>query len=294
MFKSYMHVERINTIEVEDILDGVVYVFPKIDGTAGVIWQEDGEIKCGSRNRQLSKDSDNAGFYTKFHDDERIKKVFEVHPEWRIFGEMMKPHTLKTYRDEVWGRFFIYDIHNGQKYIHYDIYNEFLTSLGLDVIPPMKIINNPKEDYLYTLLDNNQYLIKDGLGNGEGIVIKNYDYVNKFGRQCWAKIVRTEFKEANQRAFKQNIINGGNVLEEEIAEKYITTTLVDKVYANIVNALGGFSSKNIPELLNRTWYDFIREETYDILKKYNNPTINFKLLNKKVFNQVKKVKPEVF
>ena len=30
-------------------------------------------------------------------------------------------------------------------------------------------------------LEENKYLIKDGEGCGEGVVIKNYDFINKFG-----------------------------------------------------------------------------------------------------------------
>ncbi|KKL61905.1 hypothetical protein LCGC14_2190600, partial [marine sediment metagenome] len=35
---------------------------------------------------------------------------------------------------------------------------------------------------------------------GEGIVLKNYQWENRWGEQPWAKIVRNEFKEENKRA----------------------------------------------------------------------------------------------
>ena len=62
MFKKYQHIERLGTDETEGILDGLVYVFPKIDGTNGSIWWEPtcmskttknhGCIRFGSRNRE--------------------------------------------------------------------------------------------------------------------------------------------------------------------------------------------------------------------------------------------------
>jgi hypothetical protein len=62
-FKKYMHLERFGTSEVEGIEIGTTYVFPKLDGTNASVWFEDGKIKAGSRNRELSFDNDNAGFY---------------------------------------------------------------------------------------------------------------------------------------------------------------------------------------------------------------------------------------
>ena len=50
-------------METDGIELGKVYVFPKIDGTNGSVWIDDGIIKAGSRNRELTLDNDNAGFY---------------------------------------------------------------------------------------------------------------------------------------------------------------------------------------------------------------------------------------
>ena len=75
----YMHVERLLTEEVEDLLVGNVYVFPKIDGTNGVVWydQEKGVVKAGSRNRELNIHSDNAGFCNYITTRPNIKEYFE-------------------------------------------------------------------------------------------------------------------------------------------------------------------------------------------------------------------------
>ena len=60
-FKKYQHVERYGTTEVENIEVGMTYVFPKIDGTNSSVWLDNkGIVQCGSRNRQLSLEKDNA------------------------------------------------------------------------------------------------------------------------------------------------------------------------------------------------------------------------------------------
>ena len=64
-FHKYMHIERLGTDEVEGIEIGRVHVFPKIDGSNGSVWydSDNGIIEAGSRNRVLTLDNDNQGFY---------------------------------------------------------------------------------------------------------------------------------------------------------------------------------------------------------------------------------------
>lgn len=69
-FVRYQHIERFGADEVENIELGICHVFPKIDGTNGSVWLgDDGKIQAGSRNRILSLDDDNAGFYAAIISD---------------------------------------------------------------------------------------------------------------------------------------------------------------------------------------------------------------------------------
>jgi hypothetical protein len=63
-FKKYQHVERMGTVETEGILNGLVYIFPKIDGANGSIWFDPytNTIKCGSRKSELNTEHTNRGF----------------------------------------------------------------------------------------------------------------------------------------------------------------------------------------------------------------------------------------
>lgn len=61
-FKKYQHLERFGNDEVEGIELGKLYIFPKLDGTNAQVWLDDeGNIKAGSRNRELTLEKDNAG-----------------------------------------------------------------------------------------------------------------------------------------------------------------------------------------------------------------------------------------
>ena len=47
-YRGYQHIERLGTSEVEGILNGEVYVYPKLDGTNGQAWSDGNTIFVGS------------------------------------------------------------------------------------------------------------------------------------------------------------------------------------------------------------------------------------------------------
>ncbi len=293
-FLKYTHIERIGTTEVDGILEGRCYVFPKIDGTNGSVWLADGKLQAGSRNRHLSLDADNAGFLAAMLEDKAINTFFQSHPDKRLFGEWLVPHSLKTYADSAWRKFYVFDVLQGEKHLSYEDYAPLLEEHGIEYVPPIFIVENPREERLFSALEQNNFLIKDGEGSGEGIVIKNYSFINRFGRPAFAKLVTAEFKAKHVKALGPREIKEKARVEDAIAAQFVTKSMVDKVYAKIVNETGGFSSRDIPRLLNTVFYDIIREETWEILKAHKNPTIDFSILMKAVFAHTKVYKPEIF
>jgi hypothetical protein len=298
-FVKYQHIERLKTDAVDGIDVGVCYIFPKLDGTNASIWW-DGDIRAGSRTRQLTIEQDNAGFYRWVLDNEaKFIPFFELHPEARLFGEWLVPHSLKTYREEAWRRFWIFDVVQDETHMPYELYHPRLDKLELDYIPAICKISNPTREQLDWILQANTYLIKDGEGAGEGIVIKNYDYENRFGRQTWAKLVRNEFKEANRKEFGLPDLSGRKQVEAEIAAHYVTEAFVLKTRAKCESAVrdtGGFVDRKIliPRLLGTCFHDIVVEETWNACKKWKNPTINFGKLQRHVIHMVKKHAKDLF
>ena len=234
-FVKYMHIERLGSDEVEGLLDGVCYVFPKIDGTNASVWVGDGfNLHAGSRTREITIESDNAGFCGWVQENAgAFLPLFLQHPHYRIYGEWLVPHTLRTYREEAWRNFYIFDVFDGEAetYLPYDLYVDLCASylLPFPVIAPLEIVTNPDQEHLVGLLDRNTYLIADGNGSGEGIVIKRYDFVNGYGRTTWGKMVRNEFKERNREAFGVPTVEMKAQLEQAIAAEYVTRGRVCKV-----------------------------------------------------------------
>ncbi len=294
-FLEYQHIERVGSDEVEGILEGTCYVFPKIDGTNASVWYDTGQVCAGSRRRQLSEDADNAGFMAWVNATRQtFEAFFEEHPQKRIYGEWLVPHTLKTYRQDAWRRLYVFDVWDNSTgdYLEYEQYAGLLDRYGIAHIPPLEIVTNPSIEHLTGLLERNTYLVADGAGPGEGLVIKNYAYRNKYGRRTWAKIVRNEFKERNRDVFGIPTVDMSN-FEQELAAEYITRGRVAKTLEKM-RETGDVTSRRIPELLGRVWNDIIAEETWEILREHKNPTIDFKALNRAVIAETKRNCPELF
>lgn len=297
MFKEYIHIERYGTDEVHGIELGECYIFPKIDGTNGSIWWEDSNIQAGSRKRTLTLDSDNAGFYKYvLSGDKDFLSFFNTYPNLRLYGEWLVPHTIKKYREDSWRKFYIFDVYDDikERFLPYNFYKEPLMKYGFDFIPPLCIIRNGNYDAMLREMKLNGFLMQDGTGHGEGIVIKNYDFINRFERYAYAKIVGQEFKDEHKVAMGPTIKQGKENVEIVICDKYLTGHMVEKTYAKIVNKNNGWNSRYIPQLLQTVYYDFVREELWQVIKKHKNPTINFETLRSVITNKIKTTMPELF
>lgn len=293
-FNKYMHLERYGNLEVEGIEFGTCHIFPKLDGTNASVWKDlEGHVRAGSRNRNLSLEKDNAGFYGWVLENENLCNYLDDNPTHRLYGEWLVPHTLKSYREDAWRRFYIFDVEVAGELIPYEEYLPLIQKHGLDFTPLLGKVTNGSEDNLRKFLPKNNFMLEDGTGQGEGIVIKRYDYRNRFGRTCFAKIVTNEFKD-------QHVVTMGGPeveclpVESRIADKYVTKPLVDKVVAKMILENEGWTSKNIPQLLSTVFYDLIKEETWNFLKEYKNPTINFNRLRACVYAQVKELRNDLF
>ncbi|MDY6957692.1 MAG: RNA ligase family protein [Halobacteriota archaeon] len=316
MFRKYDHVERWGHPDTEGIEIGTVHVFPKLDGTNASVWKvsdaQNVKIGCGSRTREVGIYDengwrDNAGFAKWAQQNQAFIDLFTQFPEWHLYGEWLVPHTLRTYRDEAWHRFYVFDVYDKtqNKYIPIEDYKEVLSNFNIDLIDSLCIFNNPTEEQLRREVEHNYYLIKDGHGAGEGIVVKNYDWKNIYGRQPWAKIVRNEFKEENKRAFGSPEKRGSFQVEAAIAEEYVTSALVAKERAKVKYAImeeNGVTQnvelthrgQIIPRLLQTVYHAVVTEEIWTAVRKYKDPTIDFNKLRKHVIHYTKKHAGDLF
>jgi hypothetical protein len=306
MFQPYQHLEKFGMTEVEGITAGECFIFPKIDGSNASVWLENGEIQGGKRKGHLSLADDNAGFLAWVLTQQNLVDYLTENPTHRLFGEWLVPHSLKTYRADAWRRFYIFDVavdkapheilHDGDsaiKYLHYNAYKAGLDKHELDYIAPICIIKNPTYEQLSELLPKTDFLIEDGKGYGEGIVIKNYDFFNQGKRQKWAKIISSEFKSKFAKSMGAPQQLGRKMVEQDIVDDYVTLAFCEKVLAKMSQEKD-WTNQQIPKLLGTIFYDLVREENWNFVKQHNKPTINYKTLETLCNQKVKAHLPTLF
>ena len=122
-YQKYQHIQKFGNTEVNGINQGTCYIFYKIDGTNGCVFGKEGnlELGFGSRNRELSDnsaESDNQRFvalmkspeYQSVYND--LLRLIQENPDFIVYGEWLIPSTLKTYKDDAWRHFYVFDILN--------------------------------------------------------------------------------------------------------------------------------------------------------------------------------------
>lgn len=290
----YQHVVRLGTDEVEGILNGTVYVYTKLDGTNTGVHYENGQVIVNSRKRELTEEKDNAGSREYVLSQEKYKKFFEDYPNLYLYGEFLVKHTVRTYKDSAWRKLYIFDVvdYDNNRYLSYEEYAPILDKYNIEYIPLIAKLENPTKEEVVDCLNKTTYLQKDD-NLGEGIVIKRYDgWRNKYNRITWAKVVRTEFLASKKTHNTVSEISK----EQEIADTFCTDAFIEKELTKVLNDIGkeNWNNKYIGRCLNTVWHTLIEEESWNIIKKYKNPTINFSVLYTVVQLKTKDVMHELF
>lgn len=232
-------------------------------------------------------------------------------PGIRLYGEWMVPHTVRSYVPETWGRWFVFDMcpedpgavydvdgmHlevDGRAYIPYEEYVPILEKYGIEYIPLIRVIENPEPAELERMADEeNTWMMAEG--PGEGVVVKRYDFVNRYGRTNWAKVLSRRFSEykVGSRVQRHEDKVYGPRVEHEIAIHFVTPDLVNKEYSKIMQL--DAEEKSIPgRLLNTVWYCLLTECMHDAVMKYNKPIVDFNRLRRECDRMVKTIRPEVY
>ena len=290
-YRSYQHVEKLGNLEVDGILNGVCSIQPKIDGTNAVVWLgDDGQIHAGSRKRNLTLDNDNAGFYASIKNDEAIYKYLKDHPNRYLYGEWLVPHTIRYYESDAWNKFYVFDVFDEEKgYLPYDVYTKELDENKIAYIPEIACIENPTIDDIKDVMVNCHWLIPEDK-MVEGVVIKNYNYRNPYGRTTWAKIIAEEFFGTKKvLREKRHSAKKAKPNEEEIVTLLLSEPLIRKEYSKLCLEFPDVKKQEmIGRLLNVVWHVFLNEEFLDYAEK-KRPSVDFNLLKKACDAKVKEV-----
>jgi ATP-dependent RNA circularization protein (DNA/RNA ligase family) len=285
MENKYIHVENLKSTEVQNILNGECHIYPKLDGAnASICLGDSGEIVARSRNNVLTPENNLRGFYGYVQGlSSTLEEFFLQYEDIVIFGEWLVPHTLKTYKSEAWHEFYAFDFYDkkSERFLNFEALRDTHSKFGFELVPCLAKLENPPETKLEEVLNSNTYLLESGVG--EGIVIKNFDFVNKYGRQAYAKLTTKHFQAKHDSSFKSNAPKDGeDLFEKKLVYKYLS----DEYVLKELNKFENFESAKVSELISIVYEEFIRDYISEIISKYKNPSINFKTLRKHLASYV--------
>ncbi|HLG29304.1 MAG TPA: RNA ligase family protein, partial [Candidatus Brocadiales bacterium] len=297
---EYPKIKRIGDPENDTILQcKALAIEEKLDGASFrfQFFEHNGEARIihGSRERVLGPFDGNVWA----DNSKQFKPVIDwlggqikaetLNPYFVYFGEdLSHPHTVKYAKAPAFVGFDIMAIppsgsvaeaKGGAAFLSTEAKRREWERLGLPFIEPWAVLTNPKPEELEVFLKETHYDTK----MPEGIVIKNYERLNGWGRPLFAKIVNEDFKEVNKAVWK-GIKRMSNV-EREIAATYVTQARVAKVARKLVEAAlwhGPYKMEMMPLLFKAVVHDILEEEIIIIMEKYKQ--FNYDFLNKECAN----------
>ncbi len=297
-FKAYPKIQGLHKEECEGLLDGTCYIQEKVDGANASIWLgEDGEIHYGSRSRDLYLARDNFngfGDWVLKH-KETLESFFKEHPNCRLNGEWLVRHTI-GYKESSYKQFYLFDITKDNPQGEYEPIKsiEFVYDVAehfkIPVVKLFAVIENP------TLDDIKKYAGKSVLGDkGEGVVIKNLNFTNKFGNPQHGKYVTPEFKEDNAITFGGNNKTSETYTEMYYVNKFVGLPRLQKIVHKLESEVGKLDMKHIPRVMGMTYYDVITEEGWTIAQEVgkSGKMFDFKEFQKLCERKAKKIFIEI-
>lgn len=283
--KKYMDIVRLghrSTIGVLNEGDDIV-IQEKLDGANASFKIDNGIVVAFSRNTQLSPENNLRGFYEWTQTLDPTKLLSGV----IYFGEWLVKHKL-SYGDNE-HKFYLYDIYNEhlQEYVNFSMVKDESHRLNINLIPLFYEGKYQSFEHLQSFIG------KSILGaEGEGIVVKNVNYINRFGSQCFVKLVSDDFREVQkQKAPKDPNFQS---VEMTFVNECMTKARVEKLLHKLVDEgvlEEGFGVEDMGLILKhlggRVFEDIMKEES-DSLDTYEEKDIR-KCIGKKLPLVVKQI-----
>jgi len=295
--REYEKVERWDHAdEIDGINIGTVHISEKIDGANAQVFQdEEGYIHVGSRTRLLARAKNEEEWPFEIRDsfrglpeyifkNKKIRGFLKDNPDLRLYGEWLVKHTI-NYSPEFQNRFWIFDVfdHNEDKFTPFwDYYKWIEDNYGLDMIGLVDELENPSMEELLDMVRNKERIPKSEFGAEtiEGLVFKNYAFVNRYGRCAYMKAVTQDFHEIHHTIMGANKYDDPEVY---LISKYQPVARMGKIYNKLKDDHGILSMRNVPEFMERVLHDVITEDAWNMFmkdKKVRGRSFDMKALRK--------------
>ena len=278
LLKKYSKIKRLGSSEVENIFardEETIVVEEKLDGSNFRFWLEGGKLKFGSRrvNGVGSEQWEKIIQYLRENiNRENLKK------DVIYIGEAMRKHTINYNFDKI------------PKFIGYDVL-EKKTGKPLNINESIELFHQINLEFVEILFegkvkewfkeDIQQYLETSAYYDGkpEGIVIKNYNRLNKYNRPLFAKKVTERFTEKKSKSDNTNH-KPSKKNTEYIIEKYVTKARVRKIINKLTLEEGEKLERSLMQkLIPHVSEDVLQEEILEIYSDSKVKKIDFRIFS---------------
>lgn len=245
----------------------IISITEKIDG-ANASFRLDSTnplgVSCYSRNRPLDEDNTLSGFYGWVN--ENILPIKEkLNSNYIYFGEWLLKHKVQ-YKAEYYKNFYLFSVWDviNEQYLSDDIVISEAKRLGLTTVPYKYIGQYVSFEHLMSFVGQSD--MTEEPNTGEGVVVKNVSYFDKFNKQCFVKLVSEKFAEVQ----KQRLPKNPNVTNRliPIIKSVLTKPRVEKLLFKLVDEgllKEDYSIKDMGIILralgNKVYEDIMKEES---------------------------------
>lgn len=267
-FKKYSSIDRHGKRGTHLTVEGNphIVIWEKLDGANSSVEMIEGELKCYSRNTELDENNTLRGFYNWAQDH-----FMRVGDGWLsdglvLYGEWLVKHKL-DYGENA-NKFYLFDAYdkNKEEYVGIERIKAIAEAHNLKLAPIFY------EGEFQSIEHIQSFVGKSELGEvGEGVVVKNYDYRDRFGNQVFTKFVSEEFTEMMQTK-KHNVKPKTDPLTQFV-ESALTEARVSKMIHKLVDEgllVEDYAIEDMGTILRglgSSVYDDIMEEESDELFK---------------------------
>jgi hypothetical protein len=287
--KKYMDIVRLghkSTTNVLNIGDEII-IQEKIDGANASFKLEDDKIKVFSRKTELNLENNLRGFYNYAITIDYNK----LNNDYIYFGEWSCKHKI-TYPLESTNKFYLYDIYSisNEVYLPISIVKSEAQKLNLNLIPIFYEGEYISFEHLQSFIGKTEL----GGKKGEGIIVKNIKYNDKYGNQLFVKLVSDEFAEIQKQKLPKDPYKK-LIAEQKFINTYLTSARVEKILhklvdENIIDENYGLEDMSIilKSLGLKIYEDLIKEEIDYLPENYEQKNLR-KAIGSKIPQIVKEI-----
>lgn len=256
----------------------IISITEKIDG-ANASFRLDNTnplgVSCYSRNRPLDEDNTLSGFYGWVKDN-IIPIKGRLNPNYIYFGEWLVKHKVQ-YKAEYYKNFYLFSVWDIDKeqYLSDNIVKAEAEKLRINTVPYKYIGEFISFKHLMSFVGHSE--MTEIPNTGEGVVVKNVSYFDKYNKQCFVKLVSEKFAEVQkQRLPKNPNVTSGLI---PVIKSVLTKPRVEKLLFKLVDEGLLKEDYDITDMgtilraLGSKVYDDIMKEESDLFVEYDKDEI---------------------